>query len=92
MSEELETDLVGATTGNYQIRSRLGSGATGQVYEAEDAGGRRIALKVLRKQHQKEFAPRFLREGKTLALLGHPNIVQLVEMGQLVDSQLIRTF
>jgi eukaryotic-like serine/threonine-protein kinase len=88
MADEIEVDLVGTTTGGYRILSRLGVGTMGHVYEAEDAAGRRVALKVLRKQHQKEFAPRFLREGKTLALLSHPNIVQLADMGQLEDGAL----
>jgi tetratricopeptide (TPR) repeat protein len=81
--------LIGTETGGYRVLSRIGSGSMGHVYEAEQLqGGRHVALKVLHKRHQKEFAPRFLREGKTLALLGHPNIVQLVDMGQLDDGAL----
>ncbi len=82
-------ELVGTVTAGYRILARLGSGTMGHVYEAEDANAaRRVALKVLHKHHQKELAPRFLREGKTLALLSHPNIVQLVDMGQLDDGAL----
>jgi serine/threonine-protein kinase len=81
--------LIGTVTAGYRIVGPLGSGTMGHVYDAEDiSAGRHVALKVLHKHHQKELAPRFLREGKTLALLSHPNIVQLVDMGQLDDGAL----
>jgi serine/threonine-protein kinase len=87
--ELAEDKRVGTVAGGYRILSRVGSGTMGHVYQAEDVElGKRVALKVLHKHHQKEFAPRFLREGKTLALLSHPNIVQLVDMGQLDDGAL----
>jgi serine/threonine protein kinase len=91
MSSEIsfEEQLIGAVTGGYRVLSRIGSGTMGHVYEAEAVeSGTRVALKVLRNNHQKELAARFLREGKTLALLSHPNIVQLVDMGQLDDGTL----
>lgn len=90
MHDNAPTDgLIGTVTAGYRIIGRLGSGTMGHVYEAEDtSAGRHVALKVLHKHHQKELAPRFLREGKTLALLSHPNIVQLVDMGQLDDGAL----
>lgn len=81
--------LVGQVTGGYRVLSAIGSGTMGHVYDAEDVQtGARVALKVLRRGHKKELAARFLREGKTLALLSHPNIVQLVDMGQLDDGTL----
>ncbi len=91
MTNELavKDELVGKVAGGYRIIAPVGSGTMGHVYEAEDLNlARRVALKVLHKHHQKELAPRFLREGKTLALLSHPNIVQLVDMGQLDDGAL----
>jgi eukaryotic-like serine/threonine-protein kinase len=91
MSIELvaEPQLVGTVTGGYRVLSQIGSGTMGHVYEAEDVNsGNHVALKVLRRSHQKDLAARFLREGKTLALLSHPNIVQLVDMGQLDDGTL----
>ena len=90
VQDDAPTDgLIGAVTAGYRIVGPLGSGTMGHVYDAQDtAAGRHVALKVLHKHHQKELAPRFLREGKTLALLSHPNIVQLVGMGQLDDGAL----
>jgi len=84
----LDDDLIGTIAGGYRILSRVGSGTMGHVYEAEAEGGGRVALKVLHRHQQEEFAQRFLREGKTLALLSHPNIVTLVAMGQLDDGAL----
>ena len=84
-----ETALIGTVTGGYRVLSRIGSGTMGHVYDAEDVeNGKHVALKVLHKSHQKELTARFVREGKTLALLSHPNIVQLVDMGQLDDGTL----
>ncbi len=91
MANEGSSDdqLIGAVTGGYRLLSKIGSGAMGHVYDAEDIkSGGHVALKVLRKSHNKELAARFIREGKTLALLSHPNIVQLVDMGQLDDGTL----
>ena len=83
------SQLVGNVLGGYRILTRIGSGSMGHVYEAEHlATGRRVGLKVLHRQHQEEFAARFLREGKTLRLLDHPHIVELVEMGQLENGLL----
>ena len=91
MSDETSTEaeLIGTVTGGYRVLSPIGSGAMGHVYEAEQIQtGTHVALKVLHKHHQRELAARFLREGKTLALLDHPHIVQLVDMGQLDDGAL----
>jgi serine/threonine protein kinase len=90
MSNESSPDsLVGVVTGGYRVLSKIGSGTMGHVYDAEDVkSGRHVALKVLRKSHLDEMNARFVREGKTLALLSHPNIVQLVDMGQLDDGTL----
>ena len=87
--ETSDERLIGTVTAGYRVLSRIGSGTMGHVYEAEDVNsGRHVALKVLHRNHQKDLAARFLREGKTLALLSHPNIVQLVDMGQLDDGAL----
>ena len=84
-----QTLVVGTLAGNYRVMSELGTGSMGRVYQAEHVTtGKRVGLKVLHKHHQEEFAARFLREGKTLRLLNHPNIVELVAMGQLDNGSL----
>ena len=69
----------------YEIRMRLGEGATAIVYSAWDRALRRpVALKVLREgsgwsdlQRQ-----RFEREAQTAASLSHPNVVTVYDVGE----------
>ena len=60
----------------YRILFRLGEGAQGAVYEAEqDRPRRTVALKLLRPQlGSTELSRRFEREAQTLARLSHPGI------------------
>ncbi|MEX1366101.1 MAG: serine/threonine-protein kinase, partial [Nannocystaceae bacterium] len=63
----------------------LGKGAMGEVYEGVDKSlGRRVALKILGARHResREFKERFLREGRALAAMNHPNIVQIYAIGE----------
>ena len=76
-----------ASIGKYEILRVVGSGATGTVYEARDPViDRRLAVKLLDKElaRQKEAHERFLREAQAAGALGHPNIVQIFDIG---DSQ-----
>lgn len=70
--------------GRYDIVREISRGGGGAVYEARDpALDRRLALKVLDKDHL--AGPplrRFLREGRLLARIRHPNIVQIHELGR----------
>ncbi|MCX4240406.1 serine/threonine-protein kinase [Paraliomyxa miuraensis] len=74
--------------GNYEVVGLLGKGAMGEVYEGRDPGlGRRVALKILGARHResREFKERFLREGRALAAMNHPNIVQIYQIGDYQD-------
>jgi len=75
--------LVGQTLdGRYRLTQHIGSGSTGEVYQAQHLGlGRTFAVKVLHDllAHQPTFAGRFKREGKALARLAHPNIVRIFD-------------
>lgn len=63
--------------GRYAIRSRIGGGGQGDVYDAYDpALDRHVALKVLRRGPvQRE------REARALARIDHPNIVRVFGTG-----------
>src|SRR5205823_7539482 len=64
----------------YEILAYLGRGAMGLVYEARHRGlGRRVALKRLRPQNDRDRA-RSRREAEALARLHHPNIIQIYEV------------
>jgi serine/threonine-protein kinase len=68
---------AGAQLGEYRILSRIGAGASGEVFEAEHViTRRRDAIKVLVDGHLHihQDEQRFLREIQVQASLQHPNI------------------
>jgi len=77
--------LVGTRLGSWQLERLLGRGGMGRVYEAKDLGsGRRVALKVLSEALAQDpaFVRRFRREGKVLASLSHPHLVEVLDQGE----------
>ena len=83
------SDLTGSiVVDRYRVLAKIASGSRADVYEAEHvADGGSVALKVLHAEHEdSETAARFLREGKTLGMFKHPNIVELLEVGRLEDG------
>jgi serine/threonine-protein kinase len=74
----------GELLGPYRIVQRLGRGAMGVVYEAEDQQqSRRVALKVLAlsRPGDEERRRRFLREASAAAAVVHPNIAAAYSAG-----------
>src|SRR5438132_11849880 len=66
----------------FDVVRELGRGGFGIVYLADDPKlGREVALKVQRPETvlSGELRRRFLREAKTAAILGHPNIVAVYD-------------
>jgi tRNA A-37 threonylcarbamoyl transferase component Bud32 len=73
------------TVGRYQLRATLGAGGFAIVYHAYDPLlVRDIALKVLQPHPARDAAvrARFLREGRALARVRHPNVVTVYEGGE----------
>ncbi len=71
--------------GPFKIRSRLGRGGMGTVYEAEDVTtGRAVAVKTLGAHLDDDASLRRRFEGEIEALkaLRHPGIVQLLAFGE----------
>lgn len=71
--------------GRYLLLYRIATGATGYVYAADDPTlGRRVALKVIARDlaDDPEARERFHREARITLQLRHPNIVQVLEVGQ----------
>jgi serine/threonine-protein kinase len=64
----------------YHLVRWLGGGGMGDVFEAVNVLGRRIALKVVRPDRtDAEFNNRFRREAATLHDLNHPNVIRIYE-------------
>ncbi|QDF03283.1 protein kinase [Myxococcus xanthus] len=81
--------LPGTRVARYVVRERIGSGAMGVVYAADDPElGRRVALKMLRPEGRQrdELQQRLLREAQALARLAHPNVVTLYDVGTHGDA------
>ncbi len=72
-------------SGKYKLERLLGSGGMGEVYRAENKLiGRTVAIKVLRPEFAKkaDVVARFLQEGRAANLVRHPNVVDVLDVGQ----------
>lgn len=70
----------GVASGKYKIERKLGEGAMGVVYEATDQTlGRKVAIKKMNDEIKTDDREkqRFLEEARTVAMLHHPNIVEI---------------
>ena len=75
----------GTPFGHYRLGRRLGAGGMGEVYSAVDVNlGRRVALKFLPPSltADPEMKARLFREARSAAVLSHPNIVTIYEVGE----------
>ena len=83
----LETPLSGLPDqhiGPYRLVERIGEGAMGEVYLAEQTipVARRVAVKVIKHgMDSREVIARFQLERQTLALMNHPSIAHIIEAG-----------
>ncbi|MFF7247565.1 protein kinase [Embleya sp. NPDC008237] len=71
--------------GRYTLAERLGGGAMGEVWRADDRVlERQVAVKLLLPAllADVKFAERFRREAKVLAALDHPGIVDVHDYGE----------
>ena len=77
---------VGAVIGGkYKLKSLLGTGGMGAVYEAENTWTRRpVALKLLHPAfaNSREVVERFMQEAQLASQIRHPNIVDVLDLGQ----------
>jgi serine/threonine protein kinase len=76
---------IGSTFQGLQVLSLIARGGMGVVYLARQPDlDRTVALKILSPElaADPEFAQRFNGEAKILALLSHPNIVQIYDFGR----------
>jgi len=83
-------ELIGKTIGDkYVVRSVLGEGGMGTVFEAEHLTiGRAVAVKVLHpsQARKKDAVRRFHQEARAAGAIGHPNICEVYDLGTLDDG------
>ena len=75
--------------GQYRIKKRMGSGASGVIYEAvRISDGMPVAIKLLRAAaaHDAVASDRLRREAEALGLSWHPNVVEVIDHGHLPDG------
>ncbi len=83
--------MIGKTISHYRVVSRLGRGAMGMVYMAQDLTlDRPVAIKFISREiaSNPEQRSRFVREARTASLLDHPNICTIHEFGETEDGDL----
>lgn len=91
LREAVDLPDLGGT--RYKIARRLGRGGMGTVYLVEDASlQRQVAMKVLDTAiESEEFSARLKREAQIVAMLEHPGIVPIHDVGVLPDGRLYYT-
>ncbi len=75
----------GTEFAGYVIRERIGRGAMGVVYRAEDPKlSREVALKVVAEHlaEDDQFRARFAQEAKAAARVEHPGVVAIYQTGE----------
>jgi eukaryotic-like serine/threonine-protein kinase len=98
-------ERMGERIGNYKLVRKLGEGGCGAVYlaEQEEPVIRRVALKVIKLgMNTRNVIARFEAERQALALMDHPNIARVLDVGatrgrpffvmELVDGTRITDF
>jgi hypothetical protein len=82
----------GTEIGAYRIEGVIGAGSMGDVFRGVDIGlNRRVAVKILSERHKdsNELRARFTREGRAVAAIQHPNVVQVFATGNFQDRPYI---
>ncbi|MGI5208114.1 WD40 repeat domain-containing serine/threonine protein kinase [Spirillospora sp. CA-108201] len=79
--------------GPYRLEGRLGAGGMGEVFLGVSAGGRRVAVKVVRAEHldRPEFRVRFAREVEAARKVGGFYTAQVVDADPEADEPWMAT-
>ena len=81
----MEDNMIGMKMdGRYEITERIGVGGMSDVYKGRDImEGRTVAVKILKPEFSsnEEFVRCFRNESKAIAVLSHPNIVKIFDVG-----------
>jgi serine/threonine protein kinase/tetratricopeptide (TPR) repeat protein len=83
-SQSAGSELLGTQVGPYKPLQKIGEGGCGVVYMAEQEKPvrRRVALKVIKLgMDTKNVIARFEAERQALAMMDHPNIARVLDVG-----------
>jgi eukaryotic-like serine/threonine-protein kinase len=83
--------MIGSTISHYRVVERLGRGAMGLVFKAQDLKlDRPVAIKFISSEValNPEQRTRFEREARTASLLDHANICTIHEFGETPEGEL----
>lgn len=78
--------------GRYELDHKIGEGGMARVYSGRDLRlNRRVAIKIPHRHMSgdPDFLSRFRHEAQAAAILGHPNIVDVYDVGQDGDIHYI---
>ncbi|HVG58183.1 MAG TPA: serine/threonine-protein kinase, partial [Hyalangium sp.] len=82
--------LIGMKLGEYELRSRIGVGGMGFVYDGiQPLIGKRVAVKVLRPElaQAPEQVARLLAEARAVNAIRHRGIIDIFGFGQVPDGR-----
>jgi serine/threonine-protein kinase len=86
----MKDPVIGANVSGYVVKSRLGVGGMGIVYEGHhEVIGKRAAIKVLRPElaENPEQLQRLVSEARAVNQVGHRGIIDVFAYGQLPDGR-----
>jgi serine/threonine-protein kinase len=88
----MDSNIGKKLDGRYEITELIGVGGMADVYKAQDVmEDRPVAVKILKPEFSgdEEFLRRFRNESKAIAVLSHPNIVKIYDVGFTDEIQFI---
>jgi serine/threonine protein kinase len=87
---EPDDELIGRDIGSYRVTKLLGKGGMGAVYMGEHPViGSRVAIKFLHSQYatDKKIVDRFFNEARAVNVIGHDNILKILDLNVTEDSR-----
>lgn len=84
MNNNMDTNIGKRLDGRYELLELIGVGGMADVYKARDiTEDRVVAVKILKTEYigSEDFIRRFRNESKAIALLSHPNIIKIYDVG-----------
>lgn len=88
----MDSNIGKKLDGRYELLELIGVGGMADIYRAKDIEEDRVvAVKILKTEFagSDEFLRRFRNESKAIALLSHPNIVKIYDVGFTEKVQFI---